>query len=49
MKFMMSVPKEMAERLEYERKVRHLDTIQETIRQILSEYFKEENGEVVRV
>jgi len=38
-KFTMSVPKPMKEALEEEQKRRRLDTIQETIRSILSEYF----------
>jgi len=49
MKFMMSLPEKMADRIKREMKLRHLDSVQETIRQILSEYFKEENEEVVRV
>jgi hypothetical protein len=37
----MSLPKAMQEALEKERKERKLDSIQETIRAILSEYFKQ--------
>ena len=39
-KFMMSVPKSMWEELMEEMKARRLDSIQETVRQILSEYFR---------
>lgn len=39
-KFTMSLPDEMFEALEEERKKRRLGDIQETIRAILSEYFK---------
>lgn len=46
MKIMLSLPQKMFERLKYEMKLRHLDSVQETIRQILSEYFKEEVVEV---
>ena len=38
-KFTMSVPEAMKEALEEEMKRRRLDTIQKTIRSILSEYF----------
>ena len=38
-KFTMSVPDAMTKALEEEKKRRKLDTIQETIRSILSEYF----------
>lgn len=38
-KFTMSVPNAMREALEVERKKRKCDTLQETIRSILSEYF----------
>lgn len=38
-KFMMSVPDAMHEALENERKRRMLDSVQETLRQIVSEYF----------
>jgi len=41
-KFTMSIPESMYEALEVERKKRKLDTIQETIRSILAEYFREE-------
>jgi len=40
-KFMMSVPDAMYDVLESEREKRMLDTIQETLRQIVSEYFKD--------
>jgi len=39
-KFMMSVPDAMFEALEAERKRRMLDSIQETLRQIVSEHFR---------
>jgi tetrahydromethanopterin S-methyltransferase subunit G len=39
-KFTMSVPESMYKALEIERKKRRLDDIQDTIRSILSEYFK---------
>jgi len=39
-KFMMSVPDKMHEALEEEREKRMLDSIQETLRQIVSEYFR---------
>jgi len=42
-KFTMSLPRSMHEALETERKRRKLDTIQETIRSILAEYFKNRN------
>jgi len=38
-KFTMSIPEAMKKALEEERKRRCLDTIQETIRSITSEYF----------
>ena len=38
-KFTMSVPDAMKKALEIERERRKLDTVQETIRSILSEYF----------
>jgi len=38
-KFTMSIPEAMEKALEEEMKCRKLDTIQETIRSILSEYF----------
>jgi len=41
-KFTMSVPAAMQEALERERQRRRLGTIQETIRNILAEYFKEQ-------
>ena len=39
-KFTMSVPKAMKEALNREREQRKLDTVQETIRSILAEYFR---------
>lgn len=42
-KFMMSVPDAMLEALEEERKKRMLESIQETLRQIVSEYFRNRN------
>ena len=39
-KFTMSVPEAMEEALEREKERRRLDTIQETIRSILAEYFR---------
>jgi len=41
-KFMMTLPDEMYQALETERQLRHLDSIQETLRQIVSEYLREE-------
>ena len=38
-RYMISVSEEMAKKLEEERQKRLLDTIPETIRMILSEYF----------
>ncbi len=43
-RFMMSVPDNMYEDLEKEMDYRRLDTIQETVRQILSEYLRRKNG-----
>jgi hypothetical protein len=40
-KFTMSLPEAMNAALEKERASRKLDTVQETIRSILAEYFKE--------
>jgi len=40
-KFTMSLPEEMHKALEKERQKRKLGTIQETIRSILAEYFKQ--------
>ena len=40
-KFTMSVPEAMEEALEREKEQRKLDTIQETIRSILAEYFRD--------
>jgi len=42
-KFTMSVPDSMDNALEEERKKRKLDDIQETIRSILSEYFRDKS------
>jgi len=39
-KFTMSIPEAMKEALEGEKERRRLDTIQETIRSILAEYFR---------
>jgi metal-responsive CopG/Arc/MetJ family transcriptional regulator len=39
-KIMVSLPEEMVEVLEKERKERYLETIPETIRNILSEYLR---------
>jgi len=39
-KFMMSVPDAMYEALENEMKDRMLESIQETLRQIVSDYFR---------
>ena len=39
-KIMVSLPKEMVEVLENERKERYLETIPETVRVILSEYLR---------
>ena len=41
-KFTMSVPGAMDKALEEERERRRLDTVQETIRSILAEYFREQ-------
>jgi len=41
-KFTMSVPAAMKEALDQERRRRRLGTIQETMRAILGEYFKEQ-------
>ena len=43
-RFMMSVPDEMHAELESEMKLRRLDSIQETVRQIISAYLKDRNG-----
>lgn len=43
-RFMMSVPDKMHEELEAEMNDRRLDSIQETVRQILSEYLRAKNG-----
>lgn len=43
-RFMMSVPDQMYEDLEAEMKTRRLDTIQETVRQIISEFLRHKNG-----
>lgn len=42
-KIMVSVPSEMEQALEKERKERLLETVPETIRVILSEYLREKN------
>ena len=39
-KFTMSIPEAMNKALEKEKELRKLDSIQETIRSILAEYFK---------
>ena len=39
-KIMLSLPEEMVERLEKERKERYLETIPETIRLIVSDYLR---------
>lgn len=41
-KFTMSVPGAMEEALDRERERRRLGTVQETIRSILAEYFREQ-------
>ena len=41
-KFTMSIPEAMEEALHKERTCRKLDTLQETMRFILAEYFKEQ-------
>lgn len=43
-KFTMSVPKSMFKALEDEQNKRKLDNIQETIRSILAEYFREKHS-----
>jgi hypothetical protein len=43
-RFMMSVSEEMHKELEQERKLRRLDTVQEVMRQIISDYLKDRNG-----
>ncbi|EMR73922.1 hypothetical protein MCGE09_00420 [Thaumarchaeota archaeon SCGC AB-539-E09] len=43
-RFMMSVPDEMHKELEIEMKSRRLDSVQETVRQIISTYLQEKNG-----
>ena len=43
-KFTMSIPEAMKKALEEEMKRRRLDTIQETIRNILSDYFARKNS-----
>jgi transcriptional regulator of met regulon len=42
-KFTMSLPEAMKEALEKERIRRKLDTLQETIRSVLAEYFREQS------
>jgi len=44
-KFTMSVPEAMKEALEKEREQRKLDTVQEAIRSILAEYFREQGSQ----
>lgn len=44
-RFMMSVPEEMYAELKREVKLRLLDSIQETVRQIVSGYLKNRNRE----
>jgi len=41
-KFTMSLPEAMKEALEKERVRRKLDTVQETIRSVLAEYFRDQ-------
>ena len=48
-RFMMSVPDSMMIALEEEMQIRRLDTVQETVRQIISTYLKEKNGKRPRV
>ena len=43
-RFMMSVPDKMQEELEKEMKARRLDSLQETVRQIISSYLKTRNS-----
>ncbi len=43
-RFMMSVPDQMHAELEKEMDVRRLDSIQETVRQIISNYLKNKNS-----
>ena len=43
-KFMMTVPDEMHKDLEKEMKLRRLNSIQETVRQIISTYLRDRNG-----
>jgi len=45
-KFTMSLPESMHQAVETERKRRKLDTVQETIRSILAEYFRDRNKEM---
>ena len=42
-RFMMSVPDGMMDALEEEMYLRRLDSVQETVRQIISTYLKESN------
>ena len=42
-KFTMSLPDSMIKALEEEKKKRALDNVQETIRSILSEYFRQKH------
>ena len=48
-RFMMSVPDEMYNELESEMNARRLDSIQETVRQIISTYLRERNGKQPKV
>ena len=43
-KFMMSVPDKMHKELEVEMNARRLDSIQETVRQIVSTYLRERDS-----
>jgi len=43
-RFMLSITEEMEKKLEEERKKRPLDSIPETVRMILSEYFSRSYG-----
>ncbi len=46
-KFTMSIPGSMHRALELEQKRRRLDTLQETIRSILAEYFREKRNATI--
>ena len=43
-KIMVSMSNEMVEVLEQERKARRLESVPETVRAVLGEYFKEADG-----